>query len=146
MYADGGLAVDEGISALGGDDFAKAISYMNNSQEILEMLPDVEDKQNLANVCASIAMSLSNREDVDNALPLEQKAVDIFTRHPPENLYEKAHAHQALAQALTPKKRYAEVVEQIELNVAIKERLITTDHLGDCLSRTCRSLLLCRRQ
>ena len=128
VYADEGLSVFEGISALGGDDFAKGLRYLNKACKLLETLPLVEDKQNLANVYASMAMSLGNREDVAAALPLAQKAVDIFEEHPPQNLYEKAHAHQALAQSFTLSKRYAEALEQAKVDVAIKQQLIAGDH------------------
>ena len=125
VYADGGLAGND--SALGGD-FVKAMDYMNKARKILESLPEVEDKQNLANVCASTAMFLGNREDVDNALPLAQKAVDIFTEYPPPNLYEKAHAHQALAQILVLKKKYAEALAQNKIVVTMLEELIPHEH------------------
>ena len=128
VYSDGGLAAFEGYSALGGDDFAKGISYLNEACKILETLPTVEDKQNLANVYASMAMSFGNREDVEKSLPLAQKAVAIFNEHPPQNLYEKAHAHQTLAQSFTLGKRYAEALEQSKIDVAIKEQLICEDH------------------
>lgn len=101
---------------------------MNNACKLLETLSTIEDKQNLANVYASMAMSLGNREDVEKALPLAQKAVAIFNEYPPQNLYEKAHAHQALSQSFTLSKRYAEALEQSKIDVAIKEQLIFEDH------------------
>ena len=128
VYIDGGLAESEGSSALGGEDFDKAMDYMNKARQLLETLSEIEDKQNLANVCASLSMSLSNREDVDNALPLAQKAVDIFEKYPPQNLYEKAHAHQCLAACFMFSKRYAEALKQELMNVAIKEQLIPSNH------------------
>lgn len=128
VYSDVGLAAFEGFSALGGDDFDKGMRYLNNACKLLETLPTVEDKQNLANVYASMAMSLGNREDVEKSLPLAQKAVAIFTEHPPQNLYEKAHAHQTLAQSFTLKKRYAEALEQSKIDVAIKQQVISEDH------------------
>ena len=128
VFSDAGLAADEGTSALGGEDFDKAMDYMNKARKILESLPDIEDKQNLANVCASMAMSLTNREDVENALPLAQKAVDIFEKYPPNNLYEKAHAHQTLAACFLLSKRYADALEQEKMHVAIKEKIIPSEH------------------
>ena len=127
VYADAGLAANEGSSALGGD-FDKGIDYLRRARKILETLPEVEDLQNLANVCASMATSLCNREDVDNALPLAQKAVDIFTAHPPENLYESAHAHQALGQILILKKNYGEALNQRKLAANLIEQLFQPPH------------------
>ena len=127
MSADAMLSSD-GVFSTVSDDLNKAIDYMNKARKILETLPDIEDLQNLANVCASLAMSYSNREDFDKALPLAQKAVEIFTRYPPENLYEKAHAHQALGQVLLYKKRYAESLEQVKMDATIKEQLIPMAH------------------
>lgn len=127
VYSDAGLAEKEGSSALGGD-FDRGIDYLTRARKILETLPDVEDLQNLANVCASIATALCNREDVDNALPLAQKAVDIFTAHPSKNLYERAHAHQALGQILILKKKYGEALNQRKLAVNLIEQLFQPPH------------------
>lgn len=128
VSADTGLAADVGFSALGGDDFNKAIDYMNRARKILETLPDAEDKQNLANVCASLAMALGNREDFDKALPLAQQAVDIFKTYAPDRLYEKVNAHQALGQILLLKKNYPDSVTQRKIAVDLLEQLIPTAH------------------
>lgn len=128
VYADGGLASDTGLSALGGENFSKAMAYMGNSLKILESLPEIEDKQNLANVCASMAIAYTNREDFDVALYLAERAVKIFEEYPPENLWEKAHAHQSLSSVLLCKKRYSEALEQKKIDFEIKEKLIPTDH------------------
>lgn len=128
IYTDGGLASEAGLSALGGENFIKAIAYLGKAMKILESLPDVEDKQNLANVCASMAIAYTNREDFDVAFYLAKQAVKIFEEYPPENLWEKAHAHQSLSGILLCKKRYGEALEQKKLDVAIKEKLIPTAH------------------
>ncbi len=127
VYADGGLAAEQGFSALGGD-FHGGINFLNKARKILETLGGVEDKQNLANVCASMAMALSNREDVEKALPLAQQAVEIFDEHPPENLYEKAHAHQALSQILVLKKNYDEAVTQQKIATDLIEKIFPQTH------------------
>ena len=127
VYGDGGLAADQGLSALGGD-FDGGINFLNKARKILESLDDVEDKKNLANVCASMATAFGNREDVDNALPLAQKAVEIFNEYPPENLYEKAHAHQALSQILVLKKNYAEAVTQQKIATDLVEKIFPQTH------------------
>ena len=124
---DGGLAAEQGFSALGGD-FETCINFLNKARKILESLDGVEDKQNLANVNASLATIFGNREDIENALPLAQKAVEIFNEYPPENLYEKAHAHQALSQILTLKKNYAEALAQKKISSALLEKIFPQTH------------------
>ena len=127
VYADAGLAANEGSSARGGD-FDKGIDYLSRARKILETLPDVEDLQNLANVCANMATIFCNREDIINALPLAQKAVDIFTAHPPKNIYEQAHAHQTLGQILILKKNYGKALIQRTLAVNLLEQLFQPPH------------------
>lgn len=127
IYADSGLAANEGISALSGD-FDKGMGYLNESLKILETLPEVEDKQNLANVCSNMAMVLCNREDFDKAWLFAQRAVELLAEYPNQNLYERAHAYQALGQILMLKKHYAESLIPKKTAAALLEKVFTKEH------------------
>ena len=118
---------DAGVAALQLNDFDKGLAYLEQTIKILTTLTDIEDLQNLANVCSNVATAYNNRENVERGMILARRAVDIFEKYPPKNLYEKANAHNSLAQSLKMLKRYEEALSQLENALSIMKDL-APDH------------------
>lgn len=114
---------DAGVAALQLNDYDKGLAYLEQSIKILTTLTDVEDLQNLANVCASVAVAYTNRENIERGMVLARRAVEIFEKYPPKNLYEKANAHNTLSQSLKMSKKYEEALDQSKKALSIMQKI-----------------------
>lgn len=63
------------------------------------------------------------RGNSERGLIFAKKALEIFEKYPPQNLYEKANAHNTLAQAFKSVKKYAESLKQAKISIDIPEKI-----------------------
>ncbi|MBQ7705643.1 MAG: tetratricopeptide repeat protein [Selenomonadaceae bacterium] len=114
---------DCGVAAFQMYHFNKGIEYLEQAIKILAQSNNIEDLQNMANVCANVAGAYIERGNSERGLIFAQKAIKIFEQYPPKNLQEKANAHNTLAQAFKSVKMYAESFEQAKISIDILEKI-----------------------
>ena len=82
---------NDSVASLNED---KALRIRKNilpeNSPILAQSTNIEDLQNMANVCANVSSTYLERGNSERGLIFAKKALEIFEKHPPQNLYEKA--------------------------------------------------------